>query len=145
MTTTPTKLNRFARPTLDTQFHIDYEWWDKSDRNLRSYMRGHLCEQHRQLYAESVSDVEQIDWVDPQTAEVKRLDGIMLHMLNHCSTLPDFIAPHTSIVDAAFRIFLTNNNAPLSARELGEKINRDPELILKTLGGKQIYQGIRSI
>jgi hypothetical protein len=145
MTTTPTKLNRLARPTPDTQFHIDYEWWAKSDRNLRTYMRSHLCEEHRALFADSPVDAAEIDWVDPQTAEVKRLDGIMLHMLTHCSKLPDFIAPHTNIIDAAFRIFLTNDNAPLSARELGERINREPELILKTLGGKQVYQGLRAI
>ena len=145
MTTTPTKLNRLARPTIDTQFHIDYDWWKKSNRNLRSFMRSHLCAEHRQLYAEAVGSGIEIDWVDPQTAEVKRLDGMMLHLLNHCSTLPDYIAPHTSIVDAAFRIFMTNNNDPLSARELGERINRDPELVLKTLGGKHIYQGIRAI
>lgn len=145
MTTTPTKLNRFARPTLETRFHIDYDWWDKSDRNLRVYLRSHLCAEHRAQYAESMADSEEIDWIDPQTAEVKRLDGLRLQMLMHCSQQPDFIAPHTSVVDAAFRIFLTNNNEPLSARELGEKINRDPELILKTLGGKQVYQGLRVI
>ena len=145
MTTTPIKLNRLARPTLDTQFHIDYEWWAKSDRNLRTYMRSHLCEEHRALYADSLPDAAEIDWIDPQTAEVKRLDGIRLNLLRHCSTLADFIAPHTNIVDAAFRIFLVNDNAPLSVRELGERINRDPEIILKTLGGKQVYQGLRSI
>lgn len=145
MTTTPTKLNRLARLSLDSQFHIDYDWWAKSDRSLRSFMRSHLCEVHRALYADAITEMAEIDWVDPQTAEVKRLDSIMLHMLTHCSKQPDFIAPHTSIVDAAFRIFLTNDNTPLSARELGERIDRDPELILKTLGGKQIYQGLRSI
>jgi hypothetical protein len=145
MTTTPIKLNRLARPTLDTQFHIDYEWWAKSDRNLRTYMRSHLCEEHRTLYADAPADAAEIDWVDPQTAEVKRLDGIRLHMLTHCANLPDFIGPHTNIIDAAFRIFLTNDNTPLSARELGERLKRDPELILKTLGGKQVYQGLRSI
>ena len=145
MTTTPTKLTKLARPTPDTQFHIDYEWWAKSDRNLRTYMRSHLCEEHRALYADSVTDAAEIDWVDPQTAEVKRLDGIRLHMLTHCAKLADFIAPHTNIIDATFRIFLTNDNAPLSARELGELIHREPEVILKTLGGKQIYQGLRAI
>lgn len=145
MTTTSLKLNRLARPTLDTPFHIDYEWWAKSDRNLRTYMRSHLCEEHRALYADSLADAAEIDWVDPQTAEVKRLDGIMLHMLTHCSKLPDFITPHTNIIDAAFRIFMTNDNAPLSARELGERLKREPEVVLKTLGGKQIYQGLRAI
>jgi hypothetical protein len=145
MTTTPTKLNRFTKLTLDTQFHIDYAWWDKSDRNLRVYLRSHLCEEHRAQFAESVGETEEIDWIDPQTAEVKRLDGMMLQMLTHCSKQANFIAPHTSIIDAAFRVFLTNNNEPLTASQLAEKIHRDPELILKTLSGKQVYQGLKSV
>jgi hypothetical protein len=33
----------------------------------------------------------------------------------------------------------------MSARELSVKVNRDPEILLKTVGGSRIYQGIRPI
>ena len=56
---------------------------------------------------------------------------------------PGFINEHSSIVDAAFRVFLTNDNQPLTARELAERIDRDAETILRTIGGRQVYQGIR--
>lgn len=140
---TTTKSIRSLRPTPDTLFHIDYEWWEKGDRDLRVYLRSHLCAEHRAQYAEAKTDM--IDWVDPQTAEVTRMDGLVLVMRTHCALRPDFIADYTSIIDAAFRIFLTNGNQPLNSRQLAEKIGRDPETVLRTIGGKQIYQGLRPV
>ncbi len=141
MTTTP-KPMRSLRPTLDTPFHIDYGWWNKTDRDLRVYLRGHLCAEHRAQF-EANSDVEMIDWVDPLTAEVKRMDGLVLQMRAHCARQPDFITEHTSIVDAAFRVFLINDNEPLTPRQLADQIDHDAETILRTIGGKQVYQGLR--
>ena len=140
---TTTKPVRSLRPTLATLFHIDYDWWEKGDRDLRVYLRSHLCAEHRTQYADAGTDM--IDWVDPQTAEVTRMDGLVLVMRTHCALEPNFIADYTSIVDATFRVFLTNGNQPLDSRQLAEKINRDPDTILKTLGGKQVYQGIRPV
>jgi hypothetical protein len=56
---------------------------------------------------------------------------------------PNFINPQTSLVDSIFRVFLANNNTPLSPRELAERTGRDANTILKTLGGMRIYKGIR--
>jgi hypothetical protein len=142
MTTTP-KSARSLRPTLDTPFHIDYDWWNKADRDLRVYLRSHLCAEHRAQNTEFGLDAEMIDWIDPQTAEIKRMDGLVLQMRTHCAQQPDYITEHTSIVDAAFRVFLTNDNQPLTPKQLAERIERDAETILKTLGGKQVYQGLR--
>jgi hypothetical protein len=136
---------RSLRPTLDTPFHIDYEWWNKADRDLRVYLRSHLCAEHRAQYAESGLDAEMIDWIDPQTAEVKRTDGLVLQMRMHCARQPEYITEHTSIVDAAFRVFLTNDNEPLTPKQLAAEIDRDPDTILKTLGGRQVYQGLRPV
>ena len=144
MTTTP-KLTRLIRLTLDTLFHIDYDWWSKSDRDLRMYLRSQLCAEHRAMYTGEDREAEEIDWVSPETAEVKRLDGMVLQMRTHCARQPDYINEHTGLVDAAFRIFLINDNQPLSARQLAEQLDRDPETILKTLSGKQIYQGLRPV
>lgn len=142
MITTP-KLARSLRPTLDTPFHVDYEWWNKADRDLRVYLRAHLCSDHRAQLGDGGQDVEMIDWIDPQTAEVKRRDGLVQVMRTHCSQQPDFITEHTSIVDAVFRVFLINDNEPLTPKQLGEYIGREAETVLKTIGGKQVYQGLR--
>ena len=144
MTTLP-KPARSLRPTLDTLFHIDYDWWSKGDRDLRVYLRSHLCAEHRALIDDAGSNLDMIDWVDPRTAEVKRRDGLVQLMRNHCSQRPDYIAEHTSIVDAVFRIFLVNDNEPLTARQLADRIEREPEIVLKTLAGKQVYQGLRPV
>jgi len=136
------KPSRFIKPTLDTPYHIDYEWWNKAGRDLRVYLKSHLCELHREMYADPSVD-DQIDWVDARTADVKRIDGILYQLRVHCSRQPDYITEFTSVVDAVFRVFLVNDNQSLSPHQLGERIGKDPELILKTLSGKMVYKGLR--
>ena len=85
-----------------------------------------------------------MDWVDPDTAEVRRIDALQ-QALTRAAKDPQYISEHTTLVDAVFRIFLANGNKPLSPRELGERINRPAQVILKTLGGTQIYKGIRPL
>jgi len=48
-------------------------------------------------------------------------------------------------VDAAFRLFLINDNEPLTPRELADRLARDPDTILRTIGGRQVYQGLRPV
>ena len=136
------KSARFVKPTLDTPYHIDFEWWNKEGRDLRVYLKSHLCEAHRELYSDaSVHDA--IDWIDMQTGEVKPIDGILYQLRVHCSQQPDYITEFTSVVDAVFRVFLVNDNQLLSVRQLGERIGKDPDLILKTISGKMVYKGLR--
>jgi hypothetical protein len=141
--TTILKPIRSLRPTLDTLFHIDYAWWNKEDRDLRLYLRSHLCAEHRAQLAEADLDGDLIDWIDPITAEVKRTDALVLLMRTHCAQQTDFIGEHIGIVDGTFRVFLTNDNQPQTSRQLAEQINRDADTVLRTIGGKQVYQGIR--
>jgi hypothetical protein len=136
------KPSRFIKPTPDTPYHIDFDWWNRADRDLRVYLKSHLCEAHRALYAESSSD-ESVDWVDTQTAEIKPIDGILYQLRTHCSLQPEYITESTSVVDAVFRVFLVNDDQPLSPRQLGERLHKDPDLILKTISGKTVYQGLR--
>jgi hypothetical protein len=131
-----------VKPTLDTPFHIDYEWWEREGRDLRVYLRSYLCPEHRAVY-ESHPDVETIDWIDEDTAEVTRVDGLQHTLRVHCSLQPDYITPSTSLIDAVFRIFLANNNKPLTVVELGARIRRDPDTILRALSGHQVYKGLR--
>jgi hypothetical protein len=143
--TTSTRPARSLRPTLDTLFHIDYDWWHRGDQDLRVYLRSHLCAEHRAQLAESGVNLDMIDWVDPLTAEVKRRDGLVQLMSTHCSRRPDYITEHTSIVDGVFRVFLVNDNTPLTPRQLAARLERDPDIVLKTLAGRQIYQGLRPV
>ena len=141
-TPVPVIKSNFIRPTLDTPYHIDFEWWDKAERDLRVYLKSHLCDLHREMYADPTAD-DKMDWVDVHTAEVKRIDGILYQLRVHCSQQSDYLTESTSLVDAVFRVFLVNDNQSLSPRQLGERIGKDAELILKTISGKTVYKGLR--
>ncbi|MGA9531197.1 MAG: hypothetical protein WBR18_00620 [Anaerolineales bacterium] len=133
---------RLLRPTLDTKYHIDYSYWERSDRDLDVYLRSHLCADHQESYADLSPDAK-VDSVDPETGEVTRVDGIEHILRTHCSQQPDYLIPQTSLVNAIFRVFLANGNQPLSPQELGDRLSRAPKMILRTLSGQRVYKGIR--
>lgn len=134
----------FARPTLDTRFHIDYDWWERADRDLGVYLRSHLCEEHQAAYADLDADTL-VDSVNPDTAEVTRVLGIQNTLITHCAQQPDYLTPQTTLVNAIFRVFLANGNLPLTPDELGERLGRPGKTILRTLSGGRVYKGIRPI
>ncbi len=132
------------KPTAQTPFHIDFAWWEHNDRDWHVYLRALLCPEHQ----ESLADVQEgtmIDWIDPQTAEVKPVDGIQHALMSHCALQPDFVNVHTTLVEAVFRIFLVNGNQPMTAQELAERLHRPAETILRTLTGPRVYRGLRPL
>jgi predicted transcriptional regulator len=52
---------------------------------------------------------------------------------------------NASLVDAAFCVLLANANQPMTAKEIAERIDRQPDVVVRTLGGPKIYQGIRPV
>ncbi len=133
-----------AKPTLQTKFHIDFDWWSQSDQDWRVYLQSLLCPEHQQAFANFQGDIS-IDWVDPETAEVQRVDGLQNILITHCAKQPGFITDRTTIVDALFRIFLSNGNEPLTPLQMGERLGRPPLTILNLLSGRQVYRGIRPV
>lgn len=140
----PLKKFSMVKPTLDTPFHIDFEWWQAHDSDWRVFLRNLLCDAHQAAYAAQDDNVV-VDYVDPDTAEVKAVDGLLHTLLNHCAKSPDFITKDSSLISIVFRVFLANNNYPLTANELSQKINRPANTILITLSGPTVYKGIRPI
>jgi hypothetical protein len=138
------RTRRLVRPTLETRFHIDYEWWDRADRDLEVYLRSHLCPEHQERFADLDASA-QVDFVDPETAAVTRVGGIEHALISHCSRQEAYITPQTTLINAVFRIFSANGNQPLSAEELGERLSKPPRTILRTLSGPRVYKGIRPI
>ncbi len=134
----------FARPTLATKFHIDFEYWDRADRDLNIYLRSHLCPEHQEAYADVEADTL-VDSVNPKTAEVTRVRGIQHTLISHCSLQPDYLTPQTTLVNAIFRVFLSNGNSPLTPKDLGEALNRPARTILRMLSGGRVYKGIRPL
>ena len=131
-----------VKPTVDTPFHIDFAWWKKNERDWHVYLRSLLCPEHQDAFA-NVEEGETIDWVDPRTAEVKPVEGVQNALMTHCVKQPDFLTNQTALVEAVFRLFVSNGNVPLSSGELGAKLNRPPEIILRTLASARVYKGIK--
>lgn len=131
-----------VKPTVSTPFHIDFEWWKKNERDWHVYLRTLLCANHQESFAE-VEEEQTIDWVDPLTAEVKPVEGIQNALMTHCARQPDFLTQQTALVEAVFRLFLTNGNMPMSSNDMGARLNRPALTILRTLAGPRVYKGIR--
>lgn len=140
------EVKRFSltKPTLQTRFHVDFDWWRQTDNDWRVYLQSLLCPLHQQAFAQAGS-VEMVDWVDPETAEVQRVDGLQHILITHCAKLPDFITPRTAMVDAVFRLFLSNGNTALTPLEMSTQLGRPAEVILRTLSGGRIYRGVRPV
>jgi len=144
ITMAPSRRSSLIKPTLQTPFHIDFDWWQKSERDWHVYLRSLLCSEHQEVFAE-VQEGEMIDWIDPKTAEVKPVDGIQHTLMSHCARRPEFVTDHTALVEAVFRLFLTNENMPMTSEELGSLLNRPPMTILRTLSGPRVYKGLRPL
>jgi len=139
-----TKVKRYSlvRPTIDTPFHIDYDWWGQHDRDWRIHLHSSLCNDHQETFSVIKGDVK-VDWVDPETAEVQQVDGLQHILISHCAKLDDFITERTTLVEAVFRVFLANGNLHLSSVDLSERLNRPATTILRTISGIRVFKGIR--
>lgn len=140
----PPKPNTFIKPTLDTRFHIDYDWWERSPgEDLRIYLLSHLQSEQRSRLAQSGDgDHQVVDYIDPESGEVFQANALEL-ALRLAAQEEHFINLETSLVDSVFRVLLRNGNTPVSSRELETQTGRPASTILKMLSGGQIYKGIR--
>ena len=132
------------KPTIQTRYHVDFEWWQKNENDWHVHLSSLLCPEHKEMLAE-FQNGELIDFVDPETAEVRPIDGIQQAILSHCARQPEFVTGQTALVEAVFRTFLANGNSPLSVEELAERLDRPANTILVTLSGARVYRGIRPI
>jgi hypothetical protein len=131
-----------VKPTIHTRFHIDFNWWSHNDRDWRVYLRNFLCPEHQASFA-NVDISEQVDWIDPDTAEVLKVDGLQNILITHCAKQHAFIGQQNTLVDSVFRVFLANGNIPLSPEELAGQLGRDANIILRTISGPRVYKGLR--
>jgi hypothetical protein len=138
------ELKRFSlvKPSLDTPFHIDFAWWKHHDNDWRVHLYNCLCADHQKIY-ENMIDFADIDWVDPNTAEVHPVDGLQNILMTHCAKQAEFLTNYTTVVDAVFRVLLANGNTPLTPREIEARTGKPAETILRLFTGAQSFKGIR--
>ncbi len=135
-------MSPIARPDTKTLFHIDVDWFEKNGRNLREEMHAALCDECRVLYPTPV-DARVVDRVNPQTAEVTRVDALWECLADHCGRKPNFIVPTTPLTTAIFRALLANGNNPMSPEQLHKRISKsNAAAILRLLMGGEIENGI---
>lgn len=136
---------KYVKPTLDTKFHIDFAWWQKQSQNLDAYLQSHLCPEARAAHANDNKN-RTLDWVNPETGEVFQINMLWHTIQTHCSQQSDFIDESMPLTRAIFRLFIANDNTPLTPLEIHEKLRKkNPDLILRTIGGHQVYEGIRPV
>jgi hypothetical protein len=135
-------LQRWHRPTVNTKFMIDLTWWDRMDRDFYLYLRTSLCSSCR-TETDEEDQLKQLDFVDPETAEVRRISVLWNQLITCCSQNAEFITPSTPLKEAIFRALLASGNTPLSPIDLQERIGKsDPETILRVLSSGPISYGI---
>jgi hypothetical protein len=134
-------LNYLIKPSVETKFYIDFDWWEQSRDDLQIYLVTHLSPEQQQAL-EHTDLAEVFDYVDPETGEVFQMDSLRL-AIRESAKREDFITGHIGLIDSVFRALLVNGNSPLSAIELAEITGRNAATILKTIGGVRIYRGIR--
>ncbi len=136
----------WKRPTLDTPFHIDWEWWRANESNYRFYLYEQLCDACRERYSVD-EDVQAVDWIDPETAEVTAdADAWLICLTKHCAQEPHYISVDLPLAAAVFRVFLINGNRPLTPRQLHDHLPwRDARTILRVIGSRKIHYGIRPV
>lgn len=140
----PTGHFSIVKPTLETPFHIDFDWWIEHDANWRVFLLDFLCDEHRAIYIEKDQNI-QIDSIDPLTAEVLCVDGLLHTLVTHCAQQADFISKNTTLVNTIFKIFLANRNKPLNSDQLSELTDKPALTILRTFSGTQVFKGIRPL
>ena len=134
---------KWKRPTVDTKFHIDHQWWTANGKDIRVAVRGQLCSECQTRFPDH-RNTEAVDWVDPDTAEVVQADALMQCLRSECAHKPGFISRTSPLITNIFRIFLLNGNQSLNPLELHEQITwQDSDVILRTLAGGTVFMGIR--
>lgn len=130
------------RPTADTLFHIDYGWWEESKLDLKTYLYSRLALDQEMTLDPEISEV---DLIDPRTGEVRRVDGFQYMIQTYFSQLPDDFASNSSLVDAVFCVLLANGNQPMTARDIARRVQRSPDVIVRTFAGSRVYLGVRPL
>jgi hypothetical protein len=133
----------FVKPTINTPYHIDFEWWKKSELNWRVMLMAYLSNEDQQAFEKAEDQDRQYDIIDSETGEVISVDALQHLLISKYAQREGFIDDTTSMVEAIFRLFLANGNYPMTAEEIGERLNRPPTLVLQMLSGRRIYQGIK--
>lgn len=135
---------KLFRPTENTKFHIDYTWFDRNGQDVKVLIFKCLTQEQQDRLRDSETEML-YDYIDESTAEVTQVDPVLHTIRTQNAGDVDFITSRTPVAEAAFRVFLINNNQPLTPIELAARVGRKSNEILAQLGGRTVYNGIRPV
>lgn len=136
---------KYVKPTLKTKYHIDFNWWAQEGRSLHRALLDQLCDECRATVGAD-PEIKTMDWIDPETGQVFTIDQLWYTLQTQCSQKPDFLAEQLPLTASIFRLFIANNNTPLTPVEIHQYLHKkDARTILRTIGGRTIYRGIRPV
>ena len=133
---------RLARPTVDTSFQISLDWWKRNQQDFISSLRENACPECQRRFTADAT-LPEIDFIDSNTGEVRRLNGLWICLIDMCGVKPGYIATELPLATALFRALLANGNAPLTPNEFCDLLGRSTsQTILRVLTGPTAILGI---
>jgi hypothetical protein len=138
------ELLQFIKPTVDTPFHIDYDWLEQQGVDVNILLLAHLCSEHRDAYQGQQVN-EAIDWVDWETGEVRQVDGLQYIIATHCSQQSGYVTKAPTLLEAVFRVFLGNGNRPLTPTRLASLVGHSANRVLRVLSTTNARKGVRPV
>ncbi len=133
---------QWQRTDEHTRFKIDEKWWQRRGLDYRLFLWEQLCPECKEQIPTHIG-TQEVDWIDPMTAEVIKTDAILQCLESLCAHKPDYIHAGLPLTMAIFRVLVLNHNRPMSVTELQEHITwKGAELILAALRRAQFELGI---
>ena len=133
---------KLLRPTVNTTFHVDWSWFERNNLNAQSFIRNQLSNEAQQLFENGLK-VREVDYIDPESGEVFRMDNMREMILARCQWEPNYITSDMPLVQSVFRLFLANNNKPMTIIQLAQGLGRhNPQAILRVRTGSGVQNGI---
>lgn len=131
-----------VKPTMETRFFVDADWWEKNKQDLNQHLIG-ICADLDFELTDDVAEDDLYDWINPATGQVSQVDGFLYRYLTNCGCHDDYLTDGLSLVESLFRALMGAGNQPMTPQELAEKTGRPATKILQTLSGRRTYKGIR--
>ena len=133
------------RPTGDTPFQINWSWFERNNINAQSLVRNQLNYKWRQRFDNGL-EIKEVDYINSETGEVFKMDNMREAILAECQWEPDYITRDMPLLQSILRLFLANNNQPMTVVEMARRLERhDSNAILNLLTASKIQNGIIAI
>ena len=130
------------RPTGDTPFQINWSWFERNNINAQSLVRNQLNYKWRQRFDNGL-EIKEVDYINSETGEVFKMDNMREAILAECQWEPDYITRDMPLLQSILRLFLANNNQPMTVVEMARRLERhDSNAILNLLTASKIQNGI---